>query len=746
MSTPLLLFTPLRFRWATLWGVVLLWIAAPGLSAQETAPDVLLERARYAATIRGDLETAIEIYRDLVEHHGDRRETVAQALLELGRAHETLGREGAREAYTRIVSDYADQVEAAAAARRRLADLSPAPPPSGTGVAARQIWSSGEEFGPGSVSPDGRELAFIDWGFLDDEALRGRAETAVLNLRTGRARPVGAIPPLDTYASTPLWRDDGSRLVYSMWDTTWTHMKLHIVAPDGSGDRVLVGENRHQRILALDWRSSTGEIAARIQDWDDVNRIGLISERDGSIRMLRSLGTHALASLTQSPDGSLVVYAYPSDDEGPAHDLRVLRADGSGEVPLAPHPADDRFPLWTPDGRRVVFLSDRSGRPGLWSVEVVDGRQAGEPRLVLPEVGDIRPIDVTDAGAVAYSRHVLRSYVELATLDLDRGGFTAEPRNATERYIGTNAMPSWSPDGTHLAFQSVRGTGLEQAAHLVVREMDTGEERTVELPFDPYARFATPRWSADGQTILMEGGAYWGRVSYRIDLQTGRVEEEPWLRSASGFAANKRKTATERQVEALRTLGLRLAGQNDGRLYIEGDAAFPPDETVLLVRNGVSRLARGVEEREWWEPTTADHHMHAWSLSPDGRTLAMALASEPGPEGMSDRLILLSLENREAREIARPDVPEGMEINTVQWLPDGRHVLFTVSDNHEEAFPVWMVPAEGGEPRRLELELTQMELLSLAFHPDGRTVAFTRQDQWHEVWLLEGLPWQSPER
>jgi Tol biopolymer transport system component len=38
-----------------------------------------------------------------------------------------------------------------------------------------------------------------------------------------------------------------------------------------------------------------------------------------------------------------------------------MNADGSGVTNLTYNPADDSFPIWSPDGTRIVFQSDRDG-------------------------------------------------------------------------------------------------------------------------------------------------------------------------------------------------------------------------------------------------------------------------------------------------------------------------------------------------------------------------------------------------
>jgi Tol biopolymer transport system component len=58
-----------------------------------------------------------------------------------------------------------------------------------------------------------------------------------------------------------------------------------------------------------------------------------------------------------SPDGRFIAYDVPEGEAGSPLEIFLLAADGSQEVVLR-NPANDSFPLWSPDGSRLVFLSE----------------------------------------------------------------------------------------------------------------------------------------------------------------------------------------------------------------------------------------------------------------------------------------------------------------------------------------------------------------------------------------------------
>jgi Tol biopolymer transport system component len=81
----------------------------------------------------------------------------------------------------------------------------------------------------------------------------------------------------------------------------------------------------------------------------------------------------------------------------------------------------------------------------------------------------------------------------------------------------------------------------------------------------------------------------------------------------------------------------------------------------------------------------------------------------------------------------------------IAWAPDGRSVLCarqpSPSDSKTE---MWLIPVQGGEPRKLDLAEDNMRDLSV--HPDGRHIAFTAGRDRSEVCVMENLLPANPAR
>src|SRR6185437_5386638 len=101
---------------------------------------------------------------------------------------------------------------------------------------------------------------------------------------------------------------------------------------------------------------------------DRTAQIGLISVRDGSLRVLKSVDWRGAKRLLFSPDGKYLGYDLPESDGSQQRDIFVMAIDGSREIPAVIHRGQDTMMGWSPDGKRLLFASDRTGSMDLWSL------------------------------------------------------------------------------------------------------------------------------------------------------------------------------------------------------------------------------------------------------------------------------------------------------------------------------------------------------------------------------------------
>lgn len=128
-------------------------------------------------------------------------------------------------------------------------------------------------------------------------------------------------------------------------------------------------------------------------------------------------------------------------------DIYVLTVGASEPIRLTSHPAEDRDPAWSPDGRKLAFASDRDGN---WEIYVLDLATGGLERVTDNLAFDGGPSWSPDGKWLVYESY-REENLDLYIADVDGG----EPIRLTEHPAGDFA-PTWAPGGRHIAFTSWR--------------------------------------------------------------------------------------------------------------------------------------------------------------------------------------------------------------------------------------------------------------------------------------------------
>jgi len=301
---------------------------------------------------------------------------------------------------------------------------------------------------------------------------------------------------------------------------------------DGSKPRVLYANPELSYVKPADWSPDGKNILAVLNREDKSNQMVLVSATDGSVRVLKAFDRESPMRARFSPDGHYVVYDLPQAPRSNEYDIFLLLVDGGRESPVVQHPANDVVFDWTPDGKRILFGSDRTRTMGAWWIQIADGKPKGTAELVKPDLGPhVRPMGFTQNGSYYYSVETGMSDVYIAELDLATGKLLAPTRPATQRFVGSNSSPDWSSDGRQLVYRSRRGRGWGASA-ICVRDTESGEVHELDSKFD---QLIAARWCPDSRSLIagtrLPGGGF-GLV--RIDVQTGEFERvgvivnRPW--------------------------------------------------------------------------------------------------------------------------------------------------------------------------------------------------------------------------
>jgi TolB protein len=196
-------------------------------------------------------------------------------------------------------------------------------------------------------------------------------------------------------------------------------------------------------------------------------RLFLVDTRKGRFETIQ-VEPSAPTDAALSPDGRQIAYSVNTLGGVDSNDLWLVRSAGGRAERLTNQPYLQHFPVWTPDGQALLYLSGRGGQThDIWRVAVLKK----ETGLVLGEhLYNFEPA-VSIEGDIAFSSNREGGY-DIWLLDAG----AKSPRRITLD-PGYEGQPSFSPDGRFVAFLSRRGT----EASIRLHEIATGAESVVPV-------------------------------------------------------------------------------------------------------------------------------------------------------------------------------------------------------------------------------------------------------------------------
>ncbi|MFO7893293.1 MAG: hypothetical protein R6U63_06155 [Longimicrobiales bacterium] len=242
------------------------------------------------------------------------------------------------------------------------------------------------------VSPDGDRLTFAadDW--------RSDPATRLVDLGTGRTRRLAERNQFGMILDPASWLPDGSGVVvaqlefqgpYRLFSDLWR------VGTDGRETRLTHGLRLAQPDVAGD-----GRRVAAVQDHRAGVRLVVHDLESGETRVVVDAAPgRSFDRPRWSPDGRRIAAGRHVDGRT---DLVVVDATTGEVTRVTDDTALDMAPAWSPDGRWLLWWSDRTGIPNIMAAAVDGGRPAGPVRQVTNVVNGVIDPEVSPDGETLY--------------------------------------------------------------------------------------------------------------------------------------------------------------------------------------------------------------------------------------------------------------------------------------------------------------------------------------------------------
>ncbi len=379
-------------------------------------------------------------------------------------------------------------------------------------------------------SPDGSTLAFSARGIASGQWWRnGRShidEAEIWLMRafdSGQSKYERVTEAGGAKEMWPMWSADGRSLFYVSDRSDGSNKKsaqnIWTVTPGKPGKRLSnftdgrvlwpsISYDGREIVFEHDFKiwkldTDTGKTAAV-----DIQRRGAAA--GPAIEHLRL--TDQISELRVSPDGKKIAVVVRGEV------FAASSTDGGDAARVSNSPAEEYQLSWSPDSRRLVYVSDRDTTPHLYSYDFSSNT---ETQLTRDSNDDSTPVFSPDGKSIAF----LRGATELCVLDVNdkkervlvNAAFERPPIIAEKPFV-------WSPDSKWIAYIPI---GQNAFKNVNVVSVENGTSKPASFLANVFSN--TLSWSPDGTFLLFDTGQRTESTQVaRVDLspRTPRFRED----------------------------------------------------------------------------------------------------------------------------------------------------------------------------------------------------------------------------
>jgi serine/threonine protein kinase/Tol biopolymer transport system component len=539
----------------------------------------------------------------------------------------------------------------------------------------------------------------------------------------------------------PIWSSDGQRIAFlsnrdnqkAIWMMPFSGGELkYIKAFEGAGINLLNWSKNGEKIyyqerfnvFSLDIASGQ---TTQLTDFDSINRALFFSISPAEDRIAYSAG----------PNERLHIFVIPIGG-GPA-------------VQVTNDEASDEYPLWLPDGNRIIYNSKREG-VFQTCIAYLDEKRTEQINL---GIGDTLIRDVAAEG----SRILFQQAREES--DLWMADATGKGETPVTSDPGLELWPDVSPDGKSIVFQATTESKHLLEGSIRVHSMDDAQEINVAAggfspTFSPDGRkvaflrdadklinlWIAEKSGADVRQLTTQG--VWFAGFSEVPYNRAQVRDYSWSPDSARVVYSAKKDGlwnvwqaaadgngeprqiSENTDENIRFYGPAIASDGNRVAYTSSPVKAASDGkkiTSLDLWNGESSVILFSSE--------AAFKLIGWS----GNDLLIAV-----PEGKSiAKPVKVKLQYISAENISRDLTSiDAAYFNNIRLSPDGRSIAFTARKDGQDHIRVMSI--KGGANIKITAEVEPTTYIAgLAWSPDGRTIYFSKQKQVKTISMIENF-------
>jgi dipeptidyl aminopeptidase/acylaminoacyl peptidase len=400
-----------------------------------------------------------------------------------------------------------------------------------------------------------------------------------------------------------------------------------------------------------------------------------------------------------TPDGEAIAYVrthIDTDTKEPRSAIWLMPAAGGSAVQFTRSQKSDSDPAWSPDGRRLLFISDRGGDRQLWLME----RFGGEARQITKMRYGV--------GSAVWSPDGKRvAFVSSVGPD-DKRELLTRPKSEADKKQDEKRAKDEARSYTRIAYRADSiGFLPDRKAQIWVMEVPGAEQpltAPIQVTWGSYSH-ARPTFSPDGARLVFvakrtadEHARFFDVFSADLpgaDSPAAKATPAPLAEGVEAPKGDEAKGLAEGCAEAAKAAEAAFAPicvtGSKGTFFA---ASFSPDGQTLAVLGHLNEFENATQFKIWLYPVDGSEPrmLDNWDLSPTDTVGA--------------------------------DVRPGGDLDLLTWAPDGNVIYVPVSERG--ACSIYGFPIAGGRPQLVAGG--QREIFGYSFDRNCETLAFVTGD------------------